>query len=574
MKNKKKIRERPIDYKKAIDIIKDLAQEKKKANGEKLSELNNFEKDLHKMLDYYEKRKKIEIPKAKIININNDKNNTFKNYYVNNNIIYSNENPLNSNTHSNEYKLNYKLSEYIRPNTYIIYSTEKKNKVNLKKKDYEIKEADLLFLKIRDIKMKPEEFENIIIDLENKATNDKEDKIDEEKARSIIEKKYSNYKSNADAIINHFKDRRKTLKNSLLRKKWKKNKTFQKRRNEKIKTRKNMQNLEKSLNKIIEAQTLCKNNVLPLLNNLTMKEKLNKYLLQINEYIFLSEFDKMKNIKIPENRLKEHKILKENIEKCIKNLNHKETLDKNMNVKKQSEEFNNIKSVSINNNNINHNINHNIKTNINHNINDNRNINNNNVINNIKTNGIKQENIIGKKIDSVNSRNSINIKNGIKTNAQNLINDNDSEISEINSNISIENIFPPLSLDILKNTNSNNDTYSENKTNKYRVRIRVNRTNNITIDRYIQLKEDEDLNPFHDSFNKLIDDYKKYSNDEFYVNPLEKKNFENLYGYYNLNKVKDLQLDESDDDSTGLNNDLKQFSSSYKQFLKSKRSHS
>ena len=594
MKNKKKIRDRPIDNKKAFYIIKDLAKEKIKASGEKLSELNDIETNLHKVLVYYEKRKKIEIPKAKIINTNNDKNNTFKNYYVNNNIIYSNENPLNLNSHSNEYKLNYKLSEYNRPNTYIIYSTEEKNKVNLKKKNYEIKEADLLFLKIRDIKMKPEEFENIIIDLENKATNDKEDKIDEEKARSIIEKKYSNYKSYADAIINHYKDRRKTLKNSLLRKKWKKNKTFQKRRNEKIKTRKNMQNLEESLNKIIEAQTLCKNNVLPILNNLSMKEKLNKYLLKINEYIFMSEYDKMKNIKIPENRLKEHKILKENIENCIKNLNHKETLEKNINVKKQSEEFNNIKSVTINNNNINHNINnninhnnnnninhniknninHNINNNINHNINNNRNINNNNNISNTKTNDIKQENVIEKKINSIYSRNSKNNNNGIETNNQNLINENDNENDrEINSNISIENIFPPLSLDILKNTKSNNDTYSENKTNKYRVRIRVNRTNNITIDRYIQLKEDEDLNPFHDSFNKLIDDYKKYSNDEFYVNPLEKKNFENLYGYYNLNKVKDLQLDESDDDSTCLNNDLKQFSTSYKQFLKSKRSH-
>ena len=231
-----------------------------------------------------------------------------------------------------------------------------------------------------------------------------------------------------------------------------------------------------------------------------------------------------------------------------------------------------------NNNNINHNIknniNHNINNNINHNINNNRNINNNNNISNTKTNGIKQENVNGKKIDSIYSRNSKNNNNSIETNNQNLINENDNENDrEINSNISIENIFPPLSLDILKNTKSNNDTYSENKTNKYRVRIRVNRTNNITIDRYIQLKEDEDLNPFHDSFNKLIDDYKKYSNDEFYVNPLEKKNFENLYGYYNLNKVKDLQLDESDDDSTCLNNDLKQFSSSYKQFLKSKRSH-
>ena len=66
--------------------------------------------------------------------------------------------------------------------------------------------------------MKPGELENIIIDLENNVTKDKEEKIDEDKARSIIETKYTNYKNYADSIINHFISRRNTLKNSLLRK--------------------------------------------------------------------------------------------------------------------------------------------------------------------------------------------------------------------------------------------------------------------------------------------------------------------------------------------------------------------
>ena len=57
------------------------------------------------------------------------------------------------------------------------------------------------------------------------------------------------------------------------------------------------------------------------------------------------------------------------------------------------------------------------------------------------------------------------------------------------------------------------------------------------------------------------------------LNSLEKKNFENLLNSYNLNRVKNLPLIESDDDSIALNNDIKQFSNSYKQFLKAKRAH-
>ena len=104
-----------------------------------------------------------------------------------------------------------------------------------------------------------------------------------------------------------------------------------------------------------------------------------------------------------------------------------------------------------------------------------------------------------------------------------------------------------------------------------RVRIRINRSNKISVDRYIELKDD--FNPFHDSYNDIINDYKKYDNDGMALNSLEKKNFENLLNSYNLNRVKNLPLIESDDDSIILNNDIKQFSNSYKQFLKSKRAH-
>ena len=525
---KKKIRDRPIDYKKPFLVIKDLSKEKLKANNEQLIELNNIEKDLKKVLEYYDKKKKIEIPKTKIINEKNDKIN---NYFINNNIIYKDENSNNINHNNNEYKLNYTLSEYKRPNQYIFYSSSQRQKINSIKKEYEAKEADFIFLKIRENFMTIGELENIIIDLENNVIYNKDDKIDEEKAKNIIETKYSKYKNYADSIINHFKDRRNTIKNSLLRKKWHKDKTFQNRKTDKIKTRKNTQNINESLNKIIEAQELCKRNILPIINNLFLKENLDNHILKLNDYIFLTECDKINNINISENRIQDNNILKEKIEKIAKTLNDKEISDNN---------------IVINENNSNNN-----KNEINHN-----NTNNDNLTDKL-ANDIK-------KISDSNG--TISTNNDSKKN-----NDRKNQYNKNNNKNNI--IFPSLSLDLLKNNNNNNinDSYINNKNNKYRVRIRLNRLNNIVVDRYIQVENDS--NPFHDSFNKIINNYKRFNNNEFAINALEKKNFDNLYSNYIFNKVQNLPLDESEEDSMGFNNDMKQFSNSYKQFLKFKRTH-
>ena len=144
-----------------------------------------------------------------------------------------------------------------------------------------------------------------------------------------------------------------------------------KRRNEKIKTRKNTQDLKESLNKIIEVKILSEKDVLPILNNLFMKEKLNKYLLKINDYIFMSECDKIKKIEIPEKRLKNYNNDKEKINNIF------EKLKKEYNINELSEEFNKIKNMRIINSNINSNINHNI----NH-----INTNNNNINNDVNSN--------------------------------------------------------------------------------------------------------------------------------------------------------------------------------------------
>ena len=136
-------------------------------------------------------------------------------------------------------------------------------------------------------------------------------------------------------------------------------------------------------------------------------------------------------------------------------------------------------------------------------------------------------------------------------------------------------VFPSLSLNSLLNKNislneANNNDYVIDKKNNLRVRIRINRINKIAVDRYIQRKND--FNPFHDSYNDVIINYKKYDNDQYQY--LGQKNFENLFNAYNLNFTKNLNLiNDSDEDSIEANNDLKHFSNSYKQFLKLKRAH-
>ena len=137
-------------------------------------------------------------------------------------------------------------------------------------------------------------------------------------------------------------------------------------------------------------------------------------------------------------------------------------------------------------------------------------------------------------------------------------------------------IYPSLSLNTLLNKNinlneDNNNDYIIDKKNNLRVRIRINRINKIAVDRYIQRKND--FNPFHDSYNDAIINYKRYDSNQYQF--LGKKNFENLFYAYNLNYTKNLNLlYESDDDSIDANNDLKHFSNSYKQFLKLKKAHS
>ena len=566
------IRPRPIDDRKPYFVIKDLSEAKLTSNKEGQAELCNIEKELYKVLDYYDKIRKKQIPKTKIINDKNDKNENKINYNINNNIIYINENNENSTQNNNAYILNYKLSEYKRPDNYIIYSSSEKNKNTSIKKIYEAKEEDKLFLKIRNNFMKIEELEDIIIDLENYTTNEKDDKINEENAKTIIEQQYPKYKKYSDSIINHFKVRRNSIKKSLIRKKWHINKstdkylnnTFRKREREKIKTRKNNQNKEESLNKIIEAESFCKNYLLPLINDMTNKEISNRHLLKLEEIIFLSECDKIKKVQIPQNRIQENAIIKENIENIEKNMkliNKKNDLNEN----RINKELRN--KINTNNNTLQNGIN-------------NKNINGNIVNNNSNNNALDKVDEGNNIINENKNPNSIGGEENVNGNIMNGVKKNNERKTVYNKN-STKNknneIFPILSLNSLLNSNNislNEDdinNYIKDKNNNLRVRIRVNRSNKITIDRYIQ--NDNDFNPFHDSYNDVINEYKKYDNDN--CNYLDNKNFDNLFYSYNLNKAKNLNiLYDNEDDINDINNDIKYFSNSYKQFLKLKKAHS
>ena len=560
------IRPRPIDDHKQYLILKDLDEVKKTVDRERQIQIAGIEEDLYRIIDFFDKKKRTQIPKAKIINEKNDKNENNVNYNINNNIIYNTDKNDTSNQNNSKYILNFKLSEYKRPDSYIIYSSSVQNKINANKKLYEATEADKIFLNIRENFMKLEELENIIIDLENNCTNEKDDKINEESARKIIETKYSKYVNYIDSIITHFKDRRSSIKKSFIRKKWHKNKstdkfltnTFKKRTAEKRQTRKSNQNKEDSLNKIIEAENHCKSYLSNLMKDMLNKELSNKTLLKVEEFIFQSEIEKIKKTSVSLGRIKENNLIKEKIEKNMKIFKEKESSRKIAINDKAKDHINN--SISINKSSLNE-------------INVNQNENNNeikssimpgNIINKPDDINIKNKppiNDIKSTINSSIDSNSINTKkNGGKRGS---INKNPSKTKGLDfmPNLSLNSL---LDNNISLNEDNNKNNAKKNKT--LRMRIRINRNNQIVIDRYIQAPNDFD--PFNDSFNNIFAGYKALEKSELQY--LNNNNFENLFNSYNMSKLNDLNI-ISDSDDEDANNDLKQFSNSYKQFLKLKR---
>ena len=356
--------------------------------------------------------------------------------------------------------INFKLPEYKRPESYIIYSSSLQNQIKAKKKIYEATEADKIFLNIRQNFMKLEELENIIIELEENCVNEKEDKINEESARKIIESKYNNYLNFADSIINHFKDRRSSIKKSFIRTKWHKNKstdkfltnTFKKRTQDKRQTRKSNQNKEESLNKIIEAENYCKNYLSSLMKDMSLKEASNKTLLKLEEFIFQSEIEKIKKVNIPIGRIKENNIIKDKIEKNMKLISEKE---KDINMLGNEIKINN----------------RNNKSTMNYLGNSQNDIKNKNNISNISL-------INSNRAEDINSLNKVLI-NGDKSMNNNSFESLSINTKKINNKYSNKNkgneVFPNVSLNCLFDNNINlneeNDYKRYNKNNKVKMII-------------------------------------------------------------------------------------------------------
>ena len=101
-------------------------------------------------------------------------------------------------------------------------------------------------------------------------------------------------------------------------------------------------------------------------------------------------------------------------------------------------------------------------------------------------------------------------------------------------------------------------------------RIRLDRNNNLIIDRYVQ--SSSGFSPFDDDFNKYINKFKIY-NEDFVLSNKKASDFDTLYEDYLKGKYSGLVVSDSEEDQSTVNSQVRSFSSSYKQFLKHKRSH-
>ena len=427
------LKQRPIDDNESFDVIKDIEHDKVMTAANKVKAQNDIKKVLHA----FDTKKKIQIPKSLnniSINNNNSKNNNFD----------KNERKKNNpqSTHQS-----FELSEFKRPDSYIIYSSKEREQLNIK--DYEAKSPDFLFLEYHGDFMKIEELEKIISALENNIG--KSEKIPDEMAKKIIEENFSKYKSESEMIIKYFNDRRSELKKSLLRKYWRVQKstdkyfttTFRRRERDKMKIRKNNQKKEESFTKVKMAGDLCQTHLLSIIKSMTDKEMLNRQLIYLDNVAFMSKVSTIQKNKIPKEYVNQNNEIVSFMKK--KGINLVEIPPPKIEIK-NNEEHNSEKIP-------------------------------------IKVKIPKQEVLLD--LEKLNSNN-----------AENKI-------------ISQEIIEPPLDFSSLKNdyNNKNNDVININ--NKYRIRIRMNRNKKISVDRYIQNKDSMD--PFDDSYNENIINYGKYN---------------------------------------------------------------
>jgi len=232
--NRTNFRHRALDATKQLPIIHDITEVVKREdtmliqipNGhsdrqlDKESEVKEItEQEIKKIIDLFEKKKVIVIPKSEKL--------------ASEKVTPAiNENNYSTNT-------NYTQTSFERPKHYLIYS--EKSRFDAPFKEYEASVYDVNFLKHFNF-FTTDELEKIIITLENDVSSG--EMIPFERAQYLLRQMFSNKEQYFEKVYQYWVTRREEFKKPLLRKFWKDQKcsdkhlttTFRKREREKMRT--------------------------------------------------------------------------------------------------------------------------------------------------------------------------------------------------------------------------------------------------------------------------------------------------------------------------------------------------
>lgn len=179
------IRPRQMDHAKPLQMVKDIKNVRNTENQAEREELINIEQEINRVLSLYDKKKSIITPKS--INIEKNKK----------------DNPNNKNLPNKfENSTTYNISEFHRPQGYIIYSEETRKKNH--ERDYEATRHDVNFLQFEGNFMKLEELETVISKLENDIGTGEQ--IPPERAKNLIIGLFPDKADHADKLtkVRHF----------------------------------------------------------------------------------------------------------------------------------------------------------------------------------------------------------------------------------------------------------------------------------------------------------------------------------------------------------------------------------
>ena len=292
--------------------------------------------------------------------------------------------------------------------------------------------------------------------------------------------------------------------------------TFRKREREKIKTRRNKLNEFESLEKLKEIQDITKSKLLKILNGMKQLEELKYHLLQVNYYSFEYEIRIAKGEQIPKEledkwktkqlEINSMQLLSDEKEKSNKRPSSDTTEPKSKPIQIESPS-----SFDEGNN------------------------------------DVKEENRKKKKIT---------IPTTYPQNKKELLKVNEKKQKPI----TIEKSFDFK--------HKEQFVKEEEPDNVLKLRFGFNRAGKLAIDKYIQKKKSFD--PFDDDFMKTFSLFKCY-NEDFTYSYEQQGCFGNLYERYLKMNMKEYNLfSDSEEDEMMFQNQIKNFQSSYKQFLKQK----